>query len=173
MIESVPETSLTRIHARAPYNAAEQQFSVILQERLQELLEGKRNDLVLLRRYPRDPERLGVMMTPPDVVRHELRLRIVEEMTWRAVAFLCAGENGGPVSQDLDADGNVFERQIFATRFPHIVMARTDRFSPEGSEPESVTWCLQRVQNQRQQTQLNRLLDAANLGLEVMKLIRP
>lgn len=167
------ETSLTRVHARTPYNAAERRFSCIVQERLHELLEGKRNELPLLRRYPNRPERLGVMVTPPEVARATLRPSVVEALTWNAVAFICPTADGGPIAQEVDANGSIIETQIFATRFPHIIMQRVDRYEDEEADPVDITWCLQRVQNQRQQTQLNRLLDAANLGLDLVKLIRP
>jgi len=164
--------SLTGSRKRNTYNAAEQRFSLILQQRLQELLEGRRNALTLLRKYPEQPDRLGVIVTPPDLPRDELRLPVVEAMTWETVNFICTGAPGGPVSQQQTADGTIVELQIFATRFPHIVIERTDRFPGDGEDPVDVTWCLRRVQNQRAQTQLNRLLDATNLALELLRAVR-
>src|SRR5579884_2665502 len=95
------ETALRGTRARAPYNAAEQQFSRLLQERLQRLLEGKDNCLEVLRRYPDDPHRLGVMTTPRGVAREELRLTLVERLIWETIAFVRPDDTGGPVAQEI------------------------------------------------------------------------
>jgi hypothetical protein len=166
------QNPLTVVRRRSDYNASERQFSCVVRERLQELLEGKRNSLSLLRRYPNDPDRLGVIATPPGVERAELRLPIVEALTWDAVKFVCSETIGGPVAQEVGADGTVLESQMFSTKFPHIVVERIDRYDEEGADPIEITWSLRRVQNQRAQTQVNRLLDAANLGLELLRLVR-
>lgn len=166
------DDALRGMHRRNEYNAAEQRFSLLLQERLQELLEGRRNSLALLRRYPADGDRLGVMLTPPDLDRDQLRLPVVESLTWDAVDFVSVGATGGPVSQEVAPDGSVTEHQLFSTRFPHIVVERTDRYVEGAVEPEETTWSLRRVQNQRAQTQVNRFLDAANLALELLRIIR-
>jgi hypothetical protein len=64
------------------------------------------------------------------------------------------------------------EYQIFSTRYPHILIERTDRYVGDELDPVEITWCLQRVQNQRAQTQFNRLLDAANLAFDLLRAIR-
>jgi hypothetical protein len=157
---------------RAAYNAAEQQFSLALQQQLQALLEGKSNSLALLRRYPNQPDRLGVMATSAGLPREQLRLSTVEAIIWDAIDFVRTDTVGGPVSQTPTPDGCVVELQIFSTRYPHIVIERTDRYVGDESEPVEITWCLRRVQNQRAQTQFNRLLDAANLAFELLRVIR-
>jgi hypothetical protein len=157
---------------RASYNTAEQQFSLVLQQSLQALLEGRRNSLALLRTYPNQPDRLGVMATPSGVPRDQLRLSTVEGIIWNALYFLRPDAVGGPVSQNLSPDGSVLEYQMFSTRFPHIVIERTDRYVGDEPDPTEITWCLRRVQNQRAQTQLNRFLDAANLAFELLRVIR-
>ncbi len=51
---------------------------------------------------------------------------------------------------------------------------RTDQY-PDGTADaaaDEITWCLQRVQNQRRQVQINRLLNAASLGLELFRSLR-
>lgn len=164
--------ALTRVRQRTDYNDAERQFSVVVQARLQEVLEGKRNALQLLRKYPADPDRLGIMTTPPSVPRDDLRLPVVESLTWEAVKFVCADSVGGPVSQEATGDGAVLEFQMFSTKFPHIVIERIDRYVDDGADPVEITWCLKRVQNQRAQTQVNRLLDAANLAFELLRMVR-
>jgi hypothetical protein len=157
---------------RASYNTAEQQFSLLLQQRLRALLEGRSDSLALLRRYPNQPDRLGVMATPARVPRDQLRLSTVEGIIWDALDFVRPDALGGPVAQNLDPDGSVVEHQMFSTRYPHIVIERTDRYVDDGSDPVEITWCLRRVQNQRTQTQFNRLLDAANLAFELLRVIR-
>src|SRR2546429_5948394 len=92
---------------RAGYNAAEQKFSMVLQQRLHSLLEGKSNSLALLRRYPDHPDRLGVIATPAGFPRDQLRLSTVEAIIWDAIDFVRTDAVGGPVSQDLAPDGSV------------------------------------------------------------------
>ena len=157
---------------RATYNEAEQQFARILQQRLRGLLEGRSDFLALVRQYPNQPDRLGVMVTPARLPRDRLRLSTVEAIIWDALRFLRPDAVGGPVSQDLAPDGSVVEYQIFSTRYPHILIERTDRYVGDGLDPVEITWCLRRVQNQRAQTQFNRLLDAANLAFELLRAIR-
>jgi hypothetical protein len=157
---------------RAAYNEAEQQFSLILQQRLRGLLEGRSDSLALLRQYLNEPDRLGVMVTPARVPRDRLRLPTVEAIIWDALRFLRPDAVGGPVSQHLTPDGSVEEYQIFSTRYPHILIERTDRYVGDELDPTEITWCLRRVQNQRAQTQFNRLLDAANLAFELLRTIR-
>jgi hypothetical protein len=157
---------------RTAYNPAEREFSWILQQRLNELLEGKRNTLPLLRRYPNQPNRLGVMITPAGVPRDQLRLPVVEALIWEAVSFVYPAGGAGPLSQAVAPDGSLVEMQFFSTKFPHIIMERTDRYVGDGEDPSETTWGLRRVQNQRAQTQLNRVLDVANLALEVLGVIR-
>lgn len=167
-----PRDVLTGTRKRAQYNTAEQQFSVCLQQRLEELLQGKRNCVALLRRYPKDPNRLGLMPTPPSVARADLRLPVVETLVWDAINFVRLKAAGGPIAQRELPDGSLLELQSFPTKFPHIVIERTDRYVGDDDEPVEMTWSIQRVQNQRAQTQLNRLLDAANLVFELVRVVR-
>ena len=48
-----------------PYNETEQQYSTLLYKRIEQLLKGERNDLLLLRKYPPEPGRLGVRELGP------------------------------------------------------------------------------------------------------------
>ncbi|CCF82375.1 hypothetical protein [Nitrolancea hollandica] len=157
---------------RTAYNPAEREFSRILQQRLNELLEGKRNTLPLLRHYPNQPNRLGVMITPASVPRDQLRLPVVEALIWEVMTFVSPDGAGGPVSQALAPDGSLVELQLFATKFPHIIIERTDCYIGESEDPCETTWGLRRMQNQRAQTQLNRVLDVANLAIELLGVIR-
>jgi hypothetical protein len=102
-----------------------------------------------------------------------LRLEVIERLTWDAIRFpRDEPASGGPVSQSVQQDGGVVERQAFPTKYPHIVLCCTDRYANSATQPEYITWCAQRVQNQREQTQINRLLDAANLAIEVVRSLR-
>lgn len=161
-----------RVRERRDYNEAERLFSRILQERLQEVLQARRNRLEVLRRYPGEPHRLGIMQTPPGLPRERLRLPVVEEMVCQAIDFVRSDENGGPVSQAMAQDGSIYEMQSFPTKYPHIIIERTDHYLSDDSGPAEISWCLRRVQNQRQQTQYNRLLDAANIVFDLLRIIR-
>lgn len=163
---------LTGSRQRAAYNAAEREFSLLLQQRLQDVLQGKRDCLPLLRRYPQDQGRLGIMPTPPTLARADLRLATVEGLVWDTINFVRLKASGGPIAQRADADGSVVESRTFPTKFPHIILERSDRYHKDDTEPVETTWTLQRLQNQRTQTQINRLLDAANLIFELVRVVR-
>ena len=148
------------------FNPDERRFSVYLRRCLDELLQGERNDLLLLRVYPATPERLGVMVTPRTIDRAALRPEIVRPLLEDALGFLYHGTPGGPTEQLETPDGGFAERTAFPTKYPHIVIEREDTYDTDGVCARS-TWCAIRVQNQRAQTRINRLLDVANLGFEV------
>src|SRR5512144_214960 len=153
------------------YDQAEQKYSALLYQRLDQLLKGQRNTLLMLRRYHREPNRLGVMPTPPDINRRALRITTVEKMALDLLAFLAEPCLGGPIAQEIDAEGRVTEHRQFPTQYPHILIDRIDAFGDDGKSPEWTEWWAQRVQNQRSSTLVNRMLDAANLGLELAKLL--
>jgi hypothetical protein len=166
---------LTGPRRRANYTDAERRFSTRLQQRLDEVLAGKCDEVALLRKYPQEPNRLGCLPLPDGVARAEVRVPVVEQLTWDAIAFLRTDAVGGPISQSLAGDGIVVEYQAFPTKYPHILICRTDRYAgDDGADAElvEITWCVQRVQNQRRQTQINRLLDAANLAFEILRVLR-
>jgi hypothetical protein len=167
------EDALLGMVTRQPYNATEQQYSRLLGDRLEQLLRGQRNDLLLLRKYHRDPRRLGIMPTPRGLNRRQLRIDVAEEMAMHLIAFLADSTVGGPVAQETDPEGRVTEIRQFPTRYPHIVIRRTDGY-PEIDlrTPDWTEWRAERVQNQRTSTLVNRMLDAANLGVELAKHLR-
>jgi hypothetical protein len=164
--------ALTRARRRADYTDAERKFSRLLRERLTEVLEGRRNRLPILRKYPKDPGRVGVLSPPSGVPLRQLRAPVVEQLTWDALRFVRAETAGGPIAQLAAEDGGVLEVQTFPTKYPHIVIERVDRYAEGGHEADEITWSLYRVQNQRAQTQVNRLLDATNLLFELVRLVR-
>lgn len=158
---------------RTDFNAAERRLSEVLRQRLLELLEGRRDRLELLRTYPKEPGRLGIIATPSGLPRQQLRLPVAERLARDVLDFVRGDAAApGPLAQSLTPDGGVVERQTLPTRYRHILIERTDRYVGDGSDPVEITWCLRRVQNQRAQTQFNRLLDAANLAFELLRTIR-
>ena len=100
-----------------------------------------------------------------------MRFDVVERLTVEAIESVRSDAAAGPIAQSIGPDGGLVEVQSFPTKYPHIVIERTDRFGAQDAEPIEITWCLRRVQNQRQQTQLNRLLDATNLAFELFRLV--
>src|SRR5262249_33277985 len=132
----------------------------------------KRNRLELMRRYPSEPNRLGVPETPRGLPRHELRLTVVEALISRLIEEICADPVGGPIAQALAPDGGVVQSQTFYTWLPHIVIERTDGYPADAPDPVEITWCLKRIQNQRAETRFNRLLDAANLAVDLIGVLR-
>ena len=163
--------ALTGVRPPAEFTAAERSFSRCLRDHLDSLLEGKRNRVYLLRRYPREPGRLGVIQTPRQDGKL-VRFEVAEKLTIKVIEFIRSDTAAGPIAQSIGPDGGLVEVQSFPTKYPHIVIERTDRFDAQGREPVEITWCLQRLQNQRQQTQFNRLLDATNLAFELLRLVR-
>ncbi len=153
----------------AVYNAAERRYSALLAKRLEQLLRGQRNSLLLLRKYPDDPGRLGVMATPEGLDRSALRFPVVEKMSMDTIVFLTDRSPGGPIAQHSADGGGLVESRKYPTKYPHIVIERIDTYLPGAEAPESIQWCARRMQNQRTSTQINRMLDAANLGIEVVR----
>jgi hypothetical protein len=166
------EEGLLSVRMAAGYNRAEQQYSTLIYRRIEQLLKGERNRLLLLRKYPLETNRLGIMPTPDDLDRDSLRIAVVEKMAMDALIFLSEGSAGGPVAQEWDASDRLVETRKFPTKYPHIIIERVDVFAPDRAA-ESIEWSARRVQNQRVSTRINRMLDAANLGIDVAKLLLP
>ncbi len=155
------------------FNPDERRYSLHVRDTLMKLLKGKRDSLDLLTKYRREPNRLGAMPAPPTVNTRALRLQKVEEILSCTLRFLHDGSEGGPIAQWEDpANGVIFQRRDFPTRFPHIVIERTDTFDSAKREPIESKWRVYRLQNQRHNIQINRMLDAMNLGLELLKFAR-
>ncbi len=161
--------ALLAVHKPTRYTEAEQRFSNALQKRLDELLRGERNTLMLLKKYPQEPKRIGVMATVA-VDPSQLRIRVVERLIRDALLFLHADPHGGPCAQSDDGDGSLVEVRKYTTKFPHIVIERVDVFDAESGDTKHIQWCATRVQNQRAATRINRILDATNLSIDVVKL---
>ncbi|HYU18663.1 MAG TPA: hypothetical protein VEQ11_08190 [Chloroflexota bacterium] len=167
------EEGLLGTRAAAAYNDAEQAYSSLLYSRVEQLLSGERNALLFLRKYPREPHRLGAMPTPEGVDRTKLRIDIVERMATDALVYLSEHSAGGPVAQATDGDGRLIETRKFPTRYPHIIIERTDVYRKGARRAEHIEWTARRVQNQRFANMINRSLEIAGLGMEVFKLFVP
>jgi hypothetical protein len=124
---------------------------------------------MLLRKYPAEPQRIGIMNTV-GVDTSRLRVRIVERLIRDALLFLHADPHGGPCAQVHGDNDDLIETRKFTTKFPHIVIERVDVFDAETGDTRHIQWSAMRMQNQRAATRINRMLDAANLGLDVVKL---
>src|SRR5919204_3027372 len=93
------EGALTAARHRADYTGAERDFSRLLRQRLVEVLEGKRDRLEILRKYPRQPGRVAVLCPPHGRLSNGLRADVVERLTWDAIRFVQAETGGGPIAQ--------------------------------------------------------------------------
>ena len=155
---------------RCDYNPTEQQFSHFVQARLEKLLKGDLNCLPLMRRYHQEEGRLAAPLPNHGLDERSLRLPVVEELLTRVLIFLQTGMPGGPVAQET-VDGRAIERQLHTTRFPHIVIERIDTYDARGRALET-EWVVKRMQNQHVDTRINRVLDVANIGLELLRATR-
>jgi hypothetical protein len=156
---------------KVSYTQAERRYSAAIQSSITDLLEGRLNRLLLLRRYHDDPDRVAVMRGPRGVDPENLRMPVVEEMLTSTLAFVRDETPGGPVCQREEGD-HLLETQQFSTRYPHIIIERLDAFSKKDQRPLFSEWRLRRIQNQRAETQINRWLDAATLGLTLFRAFR-
>lgn len=161
--------ALLAVHRPTRYTEAEQRFSAALQKRLDELLGGERNTLMLLKKYPHEPKRIGVMAAA-SVDPSQLRIKVIDRLIRDALLFLHADPHGGPPSQADDGDGGLVEVRKYTTKFPHIVIERVDVFDAATGDTRHIQWRATRVQNQRAATRINRILDATNLGIDMVKL---
>ncbi len=168
--ERVPNEhrDLFGLRTEMPYTAAERRYSSTVQARLEELLEGRRHEMLLLRRYHGDGKRMAVMPAPREVDRSQLRLAMVERILISLISFVRDVSPGGPVCQ-FDRDGSLVETQFFSTKYPHVVILREDAFSHATREPIYTEWRLRRTQNQRMETQINRWLEVTNLVISLVR----
>ncbi len=139
------DSMLTRLRSRAEYTHAERRFAETLQAYLTEFLEGRRDCLPLLRKYPRDASRLGVIPAASFASTDGLQLWRFEQLTWDALRFLQVESVGGPIVQREHDDGSLLELQTFATRYSDVVVERIDRYSGESADPDAITWQARRV----------------------------
>jgi hypothetical protein len=159
------------VRTDTPYTEAERRYSASVQACLEELLAGRKQEIVLLRRYHQGAERIAVMPAPQGIDRAELRLSMVERILVSTISFMRDISPGGPVFQRVMRD-QLIETQHFSSKYPHITIERIDVFDHKTRAPLFTEWRLRRTQNQRAETQINRWLDAANLVLSIVKTVR-
>jgi hypothetical protein len=158
-------------HAVNDYNDNERRFSGFIQLKLEKLLRGELNALPILRRYHQDAGRLGTLDPPWGLEPGSMRLSVVEKMLTRALVFLQTGLPGGPITQDA-SEGYLLERQLFGTRFPHIVIERIDSYEAASGTAVATEWIIKRFQNQHAENRMLRALDLTNIGLELLRVFR-
>lgn len=161
---------LFAVRGGTPYTPAERAYSHMVQSRLEQLLQAECRELVLLRRYHDGSDRISVLTSKTGMQKSGLRREMVERILTATLGFVRDGSAGGPISQSETREG-VLETQFFGTRYPHIVIERVDAFSNGALEPLYTEWRLRRTQNQKAETQINRWMDAAGLGMNVLKAV--
>lgn len=157
---------------RANYTSVEREFARLLQRYLVDLLQDRRKRLPLLRKYPEDPTRIGVIPLPDDMSLDTLNLSRIEQMTWEALRPFQASAVGGPITQTAAPDGSMVEVQTFMTRYADIFIDRVDHFPSGAVIADSITWCLSRTQRRTKERVSDGLIATANLVLGLIELVQ-
>jgi hypothetical protein len=161
--------ALTSLRPRAIYTPVEQAFSRELCRRLEALLQGKRDRLELVRKYPSQPDRLGVIAMAQSFANGErLRLSVAERLSFDVLRFVEARSVGGPITQAAGADGSVLEWQTFPTRYPDIVVERRDCYLRDQQVADEITWCLRRIPCPDRNGQVGQLLHVGRFALDLL-----
>jgi len=164
--------ALTAVRNRLAYTTAEREYSVLLREHLNDVLTGVRRRLPLLRKYPADPTRIGVIPTWNKMPARAAELSRLEHLTWETVRFLQVGGVGGPIAQSAARDGGTLEVQTFPTRYPLIVIERLDHFPRDASEPDTITWSVCRLGRVREESAwVDLLIPVARLVFGLAELV--
>ncbi|HEX2923340.1 MAG TPA: hypothetical protein VHS28_04860, partial [Chloroflexota bacterium] len=154
-------------------NSDERRYSVHIRDTIMKVLRGESDRLDVMTRYHRESNRLGAIPMPPGVDPTQVRMSKVDEILSCSLRFLHDGSEGGPIAQWEEQDkGIILQRRDFPTRFPHIVIERTDSYDRERGEPIQTRWRVHRLQNQRHNIRVNRILDAVNLGIDLLRYVR-
>ena len=156
--------------AREPYGFSdgERQYSTFIARKLERLLKGELNRLPLLREYHGEAGRLGALLPPGNGAGDGLKLEVVRKLMCDTLRFLHTGMPGGPIAQHHE-DGRLVEVQPFTTRFPHILIERRDVYDVQTGAALETEWTARRVQNAHTDVRINRAIDAANLGLDLLR----
>ncbi|MBV9354767.1 MAG: hypothetical protein JO023_04500 [Chloroflexi bacterium] len=166
------KNALTSLRPRAIYTPMEQAFSVELCRRLEALLQGKCDRLDLVRKYPGEPERLGVIASTTTAAPDDrLRLSVAERLSFEVLRFVEARPVGGPVKQATGEDGSVLEWQTFPTRYADIVVERLDRYNRDQQVAAETTWRLRRIPYRSGGRQAGGLIEVGRLAVEVLGLL--
>lgn len=162
---------LMKVQPRLFYTHDEQQLNLFIQRELDRLLVGGTNQLLLLKLYPMGADGSAVSGDWPGITRSGVRWEIAEQIAADALNFF-GPLHGGVTTQEVIQEIILQERK-FTTAYPHIILERYECYDDHTSEPLLGAWRACRIQNQRRETQTNRLIDIALLGLEVSKSVFP
>jgi len=150
------------------FTEAEQRYSTFIRGKLERLLKGDLNRLPLLRQYHQEEGRLGVLLPLANGDGADLNLPVIRTLMCDTLRFLHTGQPGGPIAQHQE-DGRLIEVQPFTTRFPHILIERRDVYDAHTGKALETEWTARRTQNAHADVRINRALDAANLGVELLR----
>jgi hypothetical protein len=159
---------LLGVRSPSAFTESERQYSTFIRQKLERLLKGELNRLPLLRQYHREEGRLGVLLPQVNGTGNGLNLPVIRTLMCDTLRFLHTGQPGGPIAQQQE-DGRLIEVQPFTTRFPHILIERRDVYDALTGEALETEWTARRTQNAHADVRINRALDAANLGVELMR----
>lgn len=154
-----------------PYTPEEQRLSVVVWRETEQLLLGGRDNLVLLKLYPRQGDGPGLAVEWADFDPRAVRREMAERIASDALNFF-RPLRGGVITQQ-SADGIIVQRRPFSTAYPHIHLERDDFYDAPTREPILGAWRAYRIQNQRRETRTNRMIDMALLALEISKSLFP
>ena len=154
-----------------PYTPEERQLSVVVWCETEQLLLGGRDNLVLLKLYPRQGDGSGLAVEWSDFDPRAIRREMAERIAADALNFF-RPLRGGVITQQ-SADGIIVQRRPFSTAYPHINLERDDFYDATTREPALSAWRAYRIQNQRRETRTNRMIDMALLALEISKSFFP
>jgi hypothetical protein len=159
---------LLGVRAPRAFTEPERRYSAFVRSKLERLLKGDLNRLPLMREYHREEGRLGVLLPHHNGAGVGLQLPVVRELMCDTIRFLHTGMPGGPIQQ-VQENGCLVEVQPFTTRFPHILLERRDVYDASTGDVLETEWTARRVQNAHADVRINRALDAANLGVELLR----
>jgi hypothetical protein len=156
---------------RTARNAAERRYAILLEARLAEVLDGRRAGLDLLRTYAGAPGRVGILPTPADVARDELRPWVVKELTHRLLRRLCPGTVGSLTTRATTPGDAELATRVLPTVYPDVVVERIERRAPGARRAESLTWRVRRTRATEKGLSLRSVRGAAGLVLEFAPLV--
>lgn len=166
-----PQSFSNEIHVRPrlSYNEAEQRLSAHVQDCVEKLVDGKGDDLQLMKLYPQRNEQMSLCteMVRDEKVHNEILVQLAE-----GTLNYFGNTYGGVIAQRLE-NNIIIQSQRFSTMYPHINLVRYDFYDQASEDPLLSTWFARRIQNQLRETKKNRTLDTALLVLEVAKSLFP
>ncbi len=165
------ESDVLSVQPRIPYTPDEQRLSVLVQQEIDRLMDGRLDDLVLLKLYPLRADgptiRAAWFGAHAGMIRREVAMRMAAD-----VLGFFGPLHGGLITQS-PTDDLIVQESTFSTAYPHVQLERYDVYDAGTSEPLLGAWRARRIQNQRRETRTNRMIDSALLALEIGKSLFP